>query len=296
MNHIEQYLNYLQNSKNYSVHTVTSSRTDLLQFKEFLLQNDVVSFLGVELIHIRSWLITLSENNLSPKSINRKISSLRSFFKYLQRNDLVNVNPMSKISGPKIPKRLPRYVDKDKLNRILDDEIISKVDYASARENIIINLLYHTGIRRSELIGLDVEKIDFHLKSIKVLGKGNKERIIPLTDQLLVELESYLKIRKDTFNIDKGPLILTDGGMRAYPKLIYNIVVKILRKYNASDKPSPHVLRHTFATHLSSSGAELNAVKELLGHSSLAATQIYTHNSIERLKEVYDKSHPKSKL
>ena len=178
----------------------------------------------------------------------------------------------------------------------MDDKVISESDYSTHRERIIISLFYHTGIRRAELLSLTVSSIQLGDKYIKVLGKGNKERIIPLNEQIVGELESYLTARESVFGNKTDILILTDKGKPAYAKLIYNIVARVLKIYNASEKVSPHVLRHTFATHLTANGAEINAVKELLGHASLAATQVYTHNSIERLKAVYDKSHPKSKM
>ena len=169
-------------------------------------------------------------------------------------------------------------------------------EYSEVRNKLVLSMLYSTGMRRSELVGLTVSDIDFASKTVKVLGKGNKERILPIHEELLTQLESYLSIRMETFGHPAGWLFLTDKGKKVYPKLIYNIVSGILKKHNAAEKTGPHVLRHTFATHLTSNGAELSAVKELLGHASLAATQVYTHNSIERLKVVYDKSHPKSKM
>ena len=292
--HIVDFVAYLREVKQYSKHTTTSYHTDLEQFRTYLVLFEIDDVQIVSHVHIRSWVVALMESNISAKSVNRKISSLRTFFSYLKRQEIVLKNPMQKVSAPKIPKRLPKYVDQQKISQILDDPILEK-SHAILREHLVISLFYHTGIRRSELIGLKLEDVDLTQKQIKVLGKGNKERLIPLNKQIVEELSEYIEVRNRTFGTMETSLILTDKGKAAYPKLIYNIVSKVLKKYNASDKTSPHVLRHTFATHLTANGAELNAIKELLGHSSLAATQIYTHNSIERLKEVYDKSHPKSK-
>jgi len=292
---IGEFIQYLQNIRKYSSNTIISYNTDLNQFLVYLGEYGDLDLSEITHFHIRSWIVILMEEGITAKSINRKISSLRSFFNYLRRQGLMSTNPIKKIVAPKTPKRLPHYIDEDKMNYLLEDNHLLEPNYLEARENIIISLLYHTGIRRSELLNLTISDINLQSNTIKVLGKGNKERIIPLNETISKELKDYLLVRQERFQIEDGVLILTDKGKPAYPKLIYNIVSKVLKKYNASEKVSPHVLRHTFATHLTANGAELNAVKELLGHASLAATQVYTHNSIERLKTVYDKAHPKSK-
>ena len=294
LQNLDKFVLYLRDVRQYSNHTITNYSNDIRQFNLFLDSYNFEEIIQINHIHIRSWMVSLVAEKFSSKSINRKISSLRAFFKFLKRNEVIVKNPMLKIIAPKVSKRLPSYIDKSKINEILDDNLICISDYSTAREKVIISLLYHTGMRRSELLGLKLNDLDFNNKTLKVLGKGNKERLIPLNDGILKDLQDYLEIRENEFPNECDFVILTDKGLRAYPKLIYNIVNNILKKYNASDKASPHVLRHTFATHLTAGGAELNAVKELLGHSSLAATQVYTHNSIERLKEVYDRSHPKA--
>jgi len=285
---------YLKDVRKYSKHTIVNYSNDIKQFDLFISNYELKEVRSISHIHVRSWVIEMVTEKFTAKSINRKISSLRAFFKFLKRNELITKNPMLKVIAPKIPKRLPSYVDKSKIDEILDDSVLSKMNYTAARENIVISLLYHTGMRRSELLGLKINDIDIYYKTVKVLGKGNKERLIPLNDRILTDLQEYLEIRRNKMPQESDYLILTDKGDKAYPKLIYNIVNRLLKRYNASEKASPHVLRHTFATHLTAEGAELNAVKELLGHSSLAATQVYTHNNIERLKEIYDKSHPKA--
>lgn len=295
VDHITSFVSYLRSVKKYSEHTITGYQSDLRQYTTYTMDEYGVEAVSVSHIQIRSWVVALIEEGLTEKSINRKISTLRSFYNYLKRQQLVSTNPMAKIVGPKVPKRLPQYVDKDKISLVLDDKPLLDMDYAAAREFLIISLLYHTGMRRGELIGLKVSDIDFQSSVIKVLGKGNKERLIPLSPIIVKELKEYLIAREEIATYGVLALILTEKGKPAYPKLIYNVVSRVLRKYNASEKVGPHVLRHTFATHLTAAGADLNAIKELLGHSSLAATQVYTHNSVERLKEIYDKAHPKSK-
>jgi len=230
---------------------------------------------------------------MSPKSVNRKISSLRSFYKYLIKKSIVDKNPMLKVISPKIPRRLPDYVSKTDI-AILFDSISLGNTYCEARNYIIMLLLYNTGMRKSELIGLTDESVDYAQKRIAVVGKGNKQRIIPVTNDLLTKIRKYIQIRNQSFECREAFLLLTDKGKPMYPKLVYNVVNRVLVSMATSTKKSPHILRHTFATHMANNGAELNTIKELLGHASLAATQVYTHNSIEKLKDVYSRSHPKA--
>ena len=222
-----------------------------------------------------------------------KISSLRSFFKYLIKKSIVDKNPMLKVISPKIPKRLPDYVSKTDI-AILFDSISFGNTYCEARIYIVMLLLYNTGMRKSELIGLTDENVDFAQKRIAVVGKGNKQRIIPVSNDLLTKIRKYIQIRNQSFECRESFLLLTDKGKPMYPKLVYNIVNRVLVSMATNTKKSPHILRHTFATHMANNGAELNTIKELLGHASLAATQVYTHNSIEKLKDVYSRSHPKA--
>jgi len=239
-------------------------------------------------------------NNVTPRSINRKLSTLRSFFKYGIRKEMLPANPMLKIIPPKTPKKLPDTIPNSKLEPLLDSEAKNnKLSFSSIRDFLIIELLYGTGMRRQELIDLKTDSIDRSYQQIKIIGKGNKQRIVPLTQQLIANIDLYIEFATDHFAQEElireeDYLLLTDKGKKLYPKLVYNIVKRYLGTVTTAKKKSPHVLRHSFATHLMDNGADLNAVKELLGHSSLSATQIYTHNSIEKLKEVYKKSHPKA--
>jgi len=234
------------------------------------------------------------ENGYVNKTINRKISSLRTFYNFLKRRNLVDVNPMLKIVAPKIPKRLPSFIKEQEISALFDN-LNEDVGYSSFRNRIIIELLYTTGMRRSELMSLQESNVSFTDGYLKVLGKGGKERIIPLNEIFLKKLKRLLELKQGEFpELESSKLFVTDRGKPIYPKFIYNVVVKLLGTVTTSAKKSPHVLRHSFATHLTNNGADINAIKELLGHANLAATQIYTHNSIKKLKDVYKNSHPKA--
>jgi len=289
------FIDYLKFEKRYSPHTITSYNNDISQFSFFIAK----TYTGITIDkighnHIRSWMVELVNNSISSKSINRKISSLRSFYNYLMKQAIVSKNPTLKIVTPKIAKRLPEFIQERNIAKIFDNIIDG--DFEDFRNRLIIELFYSTGIRRIELINIKDGDIDSSLCTIKVLGKGNKERIIPLSKNLLLRIERYIKLRAEFFEDSHYDEIffVTSKGSKMYPKLVYNIVRKYLSDVTTSSKRSPHILRHTFATHMMNGGADLNAVKELLGHANLAATQIYTHNSIEKLKEVYKKAHPKS--
>lgn len=291
---IEEFIDYLSDVKRYSEHTISSYASDLGGFIEYC--NTTYEIMDINEINhliIRSFIVTLKQEGQTATTINRKISSLRSFYKYLKQQEKISKNPMLKVQALKKPKRLPSYVPEKKMEHLLE-KTIDDDSFSTLRRDLIVTLFYVTGMRRSELINIKLSDIDYSRKDIKVLGKGNKERSCPISEGLIALIEIYLDKRGERFPVlDHDYLIITDGGKKAYPKLIYNIVSNLLKSVNAAEKNSPHVLRHTFATHLSSNGAELNAVKELLGHSSLAATQVYTHNSIERLKSEYNKAHPK---
>ena len=293
--HQQNFLEHLQFQKRYSKHTLTSYENDLAGFSAFL-SNEFpdTNTDAIRPTYIRTWLAGLKENGISSKTINRKISSLRSFFKYLLKNEVVKVNPVTGIISPKIPKRLPQFVSEadtaDLFNNIKFEE-----GFKGLTEKLILKVLYNTGIRKSELIGLQEYNTDRTNSTIKVLGKGNKERIIPVSRELMNEIKNYTEEKKIVFGIlPHNHLFVNQKGKKPDPKEVYNIAKKYLSLVTTIDKKSPHILRHSFATHLMNNGAELNAVKELLGHSSLAATQIYTHNGIEQLKEVYKKAHPKA--
>lgn len=288
------FLNYLESEKKYSSHTLTAYRNDLHQFADFVKSRYEVDQLpDIHAPMIRSYVAELMQGGMQARSINRKISSLKSFFKYSLQQGLIQENPMKKVVSPKTSKRLPVIVEQAKMETLLADMPSDSDTFPRWRDFLILELLYGTGMRLSEAIGLKESDLRLDSGTIKVLGKRNKERIIPITGGLASLLRKYIIVKqREGFRSEQ--LLLTDKGHPAYPKLIYSIVKEHLGTVSTMKKRSPHVLRHSYATHLLDNGAELNAIKELLGHSNLAATQVYTHNSIERLKEVYRKAHPKS--
>ena len=245
--------------------------------------------------HIRNWMVHLMDNGVIARSVNRKIATLRKYFKFLLQEGLVTVNPASKINTPKIPKNLPVVVEDTRLAQMLDQGEIFGNDFKGLRDKLIIEMLFGTGVRLSELLGVKESDINIYEGTIKVLGKRNKERLVPINNELKILLTEYLDLKKiQHFGNNSLTLIVTDKGANAYAKLIYLTVNKYLSYISTQDKKSPHVLRHTFATSLLNRGADLNAIKELLGHANLSATQIYTHNSVERLKSIYKQAHPKA--
>ena len=292
---IQEFLNYLTFQKRYSPHTIVSYCTDLDAFFNFLLQQfGNMPLDGIKTVFVRSWLAELKEQGMESKSINRKISTLKSFFKYQLRQQTITVSPMTAIISPKVNKRLPQFVEKKDINTLLC-HVEFPITWQGKTDELILQLFYNTGIRQAELVGLKEIDISKNNSSIKVLGKGNKERIIPVSNQLMGKMQEYMIDKKKLFEkYDNTFLLITVAGKKLYPRYVYNSVNTYLGMVTTIDKKSPHVLRHTFATHLMNSGADLNAVKELLGHSSLAATQIYTHNTIEKLKDVHKKAHPKA--
>jgi integrase/recombinase XerC len=292
---IQSFLDYLKYEKRYSPHTIISYETDLRDFENYInRQYGTIGLKDISHGFVRGWLADLKENGLTSKSINRKISALRSFFKYQLRTGSLQASPMTKVIAPKNAKRLPVYIkekDTKELMRSLSD---STEDWKTLNAKMLIVLLYSTGMRISELLNLREKQLDIGRSQIKVLGKGNKERIIPVSNGLIKNIEDYKQLKKKEFEKTEDALLVTEKGKKLYPKYAYLLVRKYLGAAGTLDKKSPHVLRHTFATHLMNSGADLNAVKELLGHSSLASTQVYTHNSIEKLKNVHKKAHPKA--
>ncbi len=292
---VEGFLKYLQYEKRFSVHTIDAYKVDLEQFSVFLQsQYEIVEPAIIQHIHIRSWAVSLMEQKYSASSIRRKLSTLKSYFRFLQREQVITRSPMLQVSLPKLGKRLPSVVPEQYLEQMLN-AIDPADDYEKLRNQLVVELCYLTGMRRGELLNLKVSDLNLSAFTIKVLGKGNKERLIPISHATATLLRQYLDLRQQTFpNTAELALLLTKDGKAAYPKLIYRIVKDSLSTITTQEKRSPHVLRHSFATHLSDHGADLNAIKELLGHSSLAATQIYTHHSIERLKKIYQQAHPKS--
>ncbi|MBS1914782.1 MAG: tyrosine-type recombinase/integrase [Bacteroidetes bacterium] len=289
------FIDYLKFEKRYSAHTVRSYHDDLLQFFSFLeIQFGKISLEEISSAFIRSWLASLKDEKLTSKSINRKISVLKSFFKYQLRTGAIEQTPMLNIIAPKISKRLPVYVEQKDIQTLFSNVEFSD-DWQGLTDKLLLSIFYNTGMRLSELVNIKENQVDYKSRYIKILGKGNKERIVPLSKQLCDDIDGYRQQkRKQLENFDDVFLLVNKNGKKLYPKYVYLAVKKYLGEITTIDKKSPHVLRHTFATHLTNSGADLNSVKELLGHSSLAATQVYTHNTIEKLKEVYKKSHPKA--
>jgi len=324
------FLKFLKFEKRTSAHTITSYQTDLVQFSQYL--STTYESTPDQASHpmIRSWIISLSDQQLDPSSVNRKIACLRSFFRFLLREQKIDRNPMLKVRILKTAKRLPHFVRDNEMTGLLDNQTFSddhsgwrerlilellygtgmrlseltglketavnfRDDHSGWRERLILELLYGTGMRLSELTGLKETAVNFRDETIKVLGKRNKERVIPFASSLGTVIKSYLKSRnKSVDKKDHGCLLVTDSGDKLYPMFVNRIVKKHLKAFSSVEKKSPHVLRHTYATHLLNKGAEINAVKDLLGHTSLAATQVYTHNSVEKLKKVFDQAHPKA--
>jgi integrase/recombinase XerC len=292
---IERFLDHLQYQRRYSPHTVLAYRNDLFAFFDFLEHTySLYTPADVTPSIVRSWLASLKEEGMTAKSINRKISSLKSFFKFQIRQGSVKSSPLTTLVTPKIKKRLPRFVD-EKDTSALFAHVEFPDDWQGKTHRLILEIFYHTGIRQAELVHLRESQVDVGNRSLKVLGKGNKERILPLNEKLMAAIGDYMAAKSSFLETPEPSwLLLNDKGRKLYPRYVYNVVKKYLSLVTTIDKKSPHVLRHTFATHLMNNGAELNAVKELLGHSSLAATQVYTHNSIEKLKNIHKKAHPRS--
>ncbi|MBC7866708.1 MAG: tyrosine-type recombinase/integrase [Gloeobacteraceae cyanobacterium ES-bin-316] len=292
---IQSFLDYLKFEKRYSAHTIISYQTDITAFFLYLHENFGKQPIS-EITHsfIRSWLADLKEKKLSSRSITRKISTLRSFFKYHLKRGAIKAVPTANLVAPKISRRLPVFAKERETQQLLTTLNTSTEDWKTLNARMLVSLFYATGMRVSELINLKERQLDPTRLQIRVLGKGNKERIIPVSKEVLQSIKEYLQLKKKTFENSEDVLLVTERGKKLYPKYAWLLVNKYLGQASTLDKKSPHVLRHTFATHLLNNGAELNAVKELLGHASLAATQVYTHNTIEKLKDVHKKAHPKS--
>ena len=292
---INGFLAYLQNEKRYSPHTILAYQNDLFQFNLFL-QNELnLTVAHVEPSHVRSFMVWLMESKVKENAIARKISTLRSFYKYLLRENQVLKSPMPLIKTPKIPKRLPVFVAEAKMNVLLDSTEIFDESFASQRDKMVIEILFGTGIRLAELLQLKETDLNIYENTIKVMGKRSKERIIPLNSTLLQQLKAYLVLKAaQGFASPHNLMVVTNTGAAAYAKLIYRIVNNYLSLISTQDKKSPHILRHSFASSLLNNGADLNAIKELLGHANLVATQVYTHNSVARLKSIYKQAHPKA--
>jgi integrase/recombinase XerC len=294
----EAFLNYLKFEKRYSSKTVESYKTDILQFFHFIkLEFELEDALHVKNNQVRAFVVQLVNDKRKPTSIKRKISALKSFYKYHQKIGKLKTNPADKINSPKIPERLPKFVEQQKINNLFEEpEKYFKNTFESMQEKLLIDVLYSTGMRRQELINLKWSDINFSSNQVKVTGKGNKQRLIPIGNELVNSLRIFQNTQINQLkNIPKAAYVfLTKDGNQLYPNYVYRIVKLHVGHCSTAEKKSPHVLRHSFATHMSNNGAKLNDIKELLGHASLASTQVYTHNTIEQLKEIYKLSHPKA--
>ncbi|MCE2495775.1 MAG: tyrosine-type recombinase/integrase [Flavobacteriales bacterium] len=288
------FFDHLSHERRYSEHTLRAYRTDLDQFKEFLLavyeNEDLMDVRGPM---VRSWIVSLMNENYEPRSVQRKATSLKTFYKFLLHEGVIDKNPTAQLQTPKVRKRLPVVVPEEDLGALLDQRFFED-GYEGVRDRLIVMLLYHTGMRRAELIGLLERDVDLGRGQLKVLGKRNKERMIPIQTELAKAIEDYQREKEGLHRaVEAEELLLTQKGKKLYPKLVYRVVNRYLSYVSSVEKKSPHVLRHSFATHLLNAGAELSAIKELLGHANLSATQVYTHHSVEHLKKVYNQAHPR---
>ena len=292
---IEDFLKYLRLERNYSENTIVAYKTDLREFEGFFRSvEEGLDFTTVDADLVRSWVVNLmDEEGAKATSVNRKLSSLRSFYRFLLRKKVVKADPMLRVVGPKKSKPLPSFLRESEMNRLLDDFSFGE-GYEACRDRMILEMFYATGIRLSELIGLNDVDVDLSAKQIKVTGKRNKQRLIPFAEEMTVDLEEYIKIRNEALPQGTDAFFVLTNGKRMYAKKVYEIVKRNLGKVATLKKRSPHVLRHTFATAMLNNQAELGAVKELLGHESLATTEIYTHTTFEELKKVYEQAHPRA--
>lgn len=297
---IADFLTYLSHERAYSPHTVTSYENDLRAFGAYLEQTeDGLGLKDADADHVRGWAMELMAGGMKATSVNRKLSSLRTFYKYLLKKGDVSVSPMQHVGGPKKTKPLPQFVREADMDRLLD-KTSAPATWQEARDRLVIQLFYETGIRLSELVGLNVGDVDFYRKTIKVTGKRNKQRTIPIGDGLAQNLKEYVEMKEGEAGrlstLNPQPLFVTDKGQRVYPGWVYRLVRKNLSQVVTLKKRSPHVLRHTFATAMLNNDAELEAVKELMGHESVSTTQIYTHTTFEELKKAYRKAHPRASI
>ncbi|UYZ58828.1 tyrosine-type recombinase/integrase [Hymenobacter latericus] len=295
---MEAFFDYLRFERRYSPHTVLSYQTDLRQFQDYLLHTyELQDATAADHTLIRSWIVTLMEQQRDPRTVNRKIACLRSYYKFLLRTGHIGRNPMLRITPPKTSKKLPDFVPEQSLNQLLDSFEFED-SFAGIRDQLMLEMLYGTGIRLSELIGIAHADVSLPARTVRVTGKGNKQRVVPLNPSLIGVIENYIARKTSEFgpaDNATAPLLVTDKGKPLYPQLVYRTVKHYLGQItSAPGQQHPHVLRHSFATHLLGKGADLNAIKELLGHANLAATQVYTHLSIDKLKAVFEKAHPKA--
>ena len=290
---IKSFLEYLALEKKYSQNTTLAYKNDLNSFQQFCKQEyEDDSLLLVHYSQIRSWIVFLVASDISNRTVNRKVSSLNAFYKFLQKTKQIKENPLAKHKALKVSKRVQVPFSEKEIACVID-QLNGGTDFRSIRNKVIVELLYSTGMRRNELIQLKVEDIDISNKTVKVLGKRNKERFIPLLNSMSESLQKYILIREQKYSSSEQ-LFITEKENKLYPTLVYRIINEYFSTVSTKVKKSPHVLRHSFATHLLNEGADLNSVKELLGHASLASTQVYTHSGLNKLKEVYNHAHPRS--
>ncbi len=290
---IQAFLDYLEYEKKYSKHTILAYKTDLVEFKDFCdVQFDQDDIENIHYNQIRTWIVDLVNKGVANRSVNRKVSSLKSFYKFLQKINEIEVSPLAKHKALKIQKKIQTPFDQNEIEQVIK-EMSDDIDFESVRNRLIVELLYSTGIRRTELINIKEKDIDYNKGMIKVLGKRNKERFVMLLPSVKSTLVRYLALKKEYEIEDVEELLVTKKGVKIYETLVYRIINLYFSRVSSKVKKSPHILRHAFATHLLNNGASLNSVKELLGHSSLASTQVYTHNSLEQIKKVYNKAHPR---
>lgn len=294
MRHFGDFIQYIKYIKHYSPHTVLSYQKDLEQFFSYSGFDAGSDESGVDAQNIREWMVHLMENGNTARTTNRKISALKRYFGYLLKEGIINTNPAKRVLTPKMDKRLPVFVSEGHMDNLFD-QVEFGDDYNGFRNRVLIETFYNTGMRLSELVNLQIGDVDFSQQTIKVLGKRNKERIIPISPVFYELLQEYITARSKEFpGLNVEYLFLTSSGKKIYPRLVYRIVHRFLTMVTTVDKKSPHVLRHTFATHMLNKGADLNAIKELLGHANLSATEVYTHNTFEKLKSVYKQAHPRA--
>lgn len=290
---IQTFLKYLSSEKRYSSHTLAAYKKDLDQLKDFLrAEFEIIALEQAKHIHLRGWVVELTEQNMSATSVNRKMATLKSFYKFLVAREYMTNNPAEALKPLKTKKTLPSFVKESEINLLLD-AIEFSPDFFGLRDKLLLELFYSTGIRLAELKNLKESDVNFYENTIRVLGKRNKERILPVNNSLILLMKEYLNLKNAEGMINEF-LLVNDKGKTLYPMFVYRKIKAYLSLVTTQSKKSPHVLRHTFATHLLNKGADLNAVKDLLGHTSLAATQVYTHNSIEKLKEAFNQAHPKA--
>lgn len=292
---VEQFLKYIRHEKRYSEHTCASYENDLRQFSDYVRETFEMDVIEVRHAQVRDYMVFLLETGMSENSVGRKLSTLRSFYKHLLREERIDSSPMALVKAPAVPKRLPVYIDGDKMDGLLDSKEFFDESFPSVRDKVIIETFFGTGMRLAELLNLQDQDVDLYESVLHVLGKGNKQRIIPITKQLVNQIKSYITLRnQQNFDNKSSRLFVTDKGKGATRHFVYRTVRNYLAHVTTQDKRSPHVLRHSYATSMLNRGADLNDIKELLGHTSLAATQVYTHNTIEKLKLIYKQAHPKA--